>query len=135
MFYFISISLFTSLYLSLCRSPEFGDMIEEILLNTLQNLMTEAYLGELVLTARPRVIALPPCSSRSPNFSYSLNANLFSYCLETNHQSEYTVFSVLRMSLCSYTGKTPGDCPETIWCVRVEQIDSTPWGLVPTCLA
>ncbi|GAA6072785.1 cilia- and flagella-associated protein 65 isoform X3 [Tachysurus ichikawai] len=49
---------------SIRRSPEFGDLMEEILLNTLQNLMTEAFLGELVLTARPRSIALPPCSAR-----------------------------------------------------------------------
>ncbi|KAG7330997.1 hypothetical protein KOW79_004966 [Hemibagrus wyckioides] len=49
---------------SIRRSPEFGDLMEEILLNTLQNLMTEAFLGELVLTARPRIIALPPCSAR-----------------------------------------------------------------------
>ncbi|XP_035391658.1 cilia- and flagella-associated protein 65 isoform X1 [Electrophorus electricus] len=45
---------------SIHRSPEFGDLLEEILLNTLQNLMMEAFLGELVLTARPRIIALPP---------------------------------------------------------------------------
>ncbi|KAG9271575.1 cilia- and flagella-associated protein 65 isoform X1 [Astyanax mexicanus] len=49
---------------SIRRSPEFGDLMEEILLNTLQNLMTEAFLGELVLTARPRIIALPPSSAR-----------------------------------------------------------------------
>ncbi|MCJ8732733.1 hypothetical protein PDJAM_G00214590 [Pangasius djambal] len=49
---------------SIRRSAEFGDLIEEILLNTLQNLVTEAFLGELVLTARPRIIALPPCSAR-----------------------------------------------------------------------
>ncbi|XP_076858756.1 cilia- and flagella-associated protein 65 isoform X2 [Brachyhypopomus gauderio] len=49
---------------SILRSPEFSDLLDEILLNTLQNLMMEALLGELVLTARPRIIALPPCSSR-----------------------------------------------------------------------
>lgn len=49
---------------SIRKSAEFGDLMEEILLNTLQNLMTEAFLGELVLTARPRIIALPPCSAR-----------------------------------------------------------------------
>ncbi|XP_055727921.1 cilia- and flagella-associated protein 65 isoform X2 [Salvelinus fontinalis] len=46
------------------RLPEFCDVTEEILLNTLQNLMVEAFLGELVLTARPRIIALPPVSAR-----------------------------------------------------------------------
>uniref|UniRef100_A0A671KH62 Coiled-coil domain-containing protein 108-like n=1 Tax=Sinocyclocheilus anshuiensis TaxID=1608454 RepID=A0A671KH62_9TELE len=45
--------------------PEFCDLVEDILLNMLQNLMTEAFLGELVLTTRPRIIALPPSSSRS----------------------------------------------------------------------
>ncbi|KAK6315486.1 hypothetical protein J4Q44_G00150150 [Coregonus suidteri] len=46
------------------RLPEFCDVTEEVLLNTLQNLMVEAFLGELVLTARPRIIALPPVSAR-----------------------------------------------------------------------
>ncbi|XP_050976101.1 cilia- and flagella-associated protein 65 [Labeo rohita] len=49
---------------SIRRLPEFYDLVEDILLNTLQNLMTEAFLGELVLTTRPRIIALPPSSSR-----------------------------------------------------------------------
>ncbi|KAI1899114.1 hypothetical protein AGOR_G00058210 [Albula goreensis] len=52
------------------RSPEFADLVEDVLLNTLQNLMTEAFLGELLLTARPRTIALPPSSPRkSPRSS------------------------------------------------------------------
>ncbi|KAJ8350300.1 hypothetical protein SKAU_G00254300 [Synaphobranchus kaupii] len=46
------------------RLPEFSDLVEDVLLNTLQNLTTEAFLGELLLTARPRTIALPPSSSR-----------------------------------------------------------------------
>nr|XP_029506434.1 cilia- and flagella-associated protein 65-like [Oncorhynchus nerka] len=46
------------------RLPEFCDVTEEVLLNTLQNLMMEAFLGELVLTTRPRIIALPPVSAR-----------------------------------------------------------------------
>ncbi|XP_067266303.1 cilia- and flagella-associated protein 65 [Chanodichthys erythropterus] len=49
---------------SIRRLPEFCDLLEDILLNTLQNLMMEAFLGELVLTTRPRIIALPPSSSR-----------------------------------------------------------------------
>uniref|UniRef100_A0A9J8A7U6 Si:ch1073-349o24.2 n=1 Tax=Cyprinus carpio carpio TaxID=630221 RepID=A0A9J8A7U6_CYPCA len=48
-----------------CRLPEFSDLVEDILLNTLQNLMMEAFLGELVLTTRPRFITLPPSSSRT----------------------------------------------------------------------
>ncbi|XP_019896730.2 cilia- and flagella-associated protein 65 isoform X1 [Esox lucius] len=46
------------------RLPEFCDLAEEVLLNTIQNLMVEAFLGELVLTARPRIIALPPVCNR-----------------------------------------------------------------------
>ncbi|XP_055071936.2 cilia- and flagella-associated protein 65 [Misgurnus anguillicaudatus] len=49
---------------SIRRLPEFCDLVEDVLLNTLQNLMMEAFLGELVLTARPRIIALPPSTSR-----------------------------------------------------------------------
>ncbi|XP_071368292.1 cilia- and flagella-associated protein 65 [Centroberyx affinis] len=40
------------------------DLCEDVLLNTLQNLMMEAFLGELVLTAHPRTIVLPPVSAR-----------------------------------------------------------------------
>ncbi|XP_028847047.1 cilia- and flagella-associated protein 65 isoform X2 [Denticeps clupeoides] len=46
------------------RLPELGELVEDILLNTLQNLMTEAFLGEMVLTAQPRIITLPPSRSR-----------------------------------------------------------------------
>lgn len=41
-----------------------ADMIEDVLLNTLQNLMMEAVRGELVLTAHPRTVILPPFSRR-----------------------------------------------------------------------
>lgn len=37
---------------------------EDVLLNTLQNLMMEAVSGELVLTAHPRTVILPPVSAR-----------------------------------------------------------------------
>ncbi|XP_041119870.1 cilia- and flagella-associated protein 65 isoform X1 [Polyodon spathula] len=46
------------------RLPEFCNLTEEILVNTLQNIIIEASCGEVVLTARPRVIALPPATSR-----------------------------------------------------------------------
>ncbi|XP_046903244.1 cilia- and flagella-associated protein 65 [Hypomesus transpacificus] len=49
---------------ALRRFPKFSDLVEEVLLNTIQNLMTEAFRGELVLTACPRIIALPPVSAR-----------------------------------------------------------------------
>ncbi|KAJ8004474.1 hypothetical protein DPEC_G00136070 [Dallia pectoralis] len=51
------------------RLPEFCDLAEEVLLNTIQNLMMEAFLGELVLTARPRIIALPPICNRRTSCS------------------------------------------------------------------
>ncbi|XP_051260176.1 cilia- and flagella-associated protein 65 isoform X3 [Dicentrarchus labrax] len=41
-----------------------ADMMEDVLLNTLQNLMMEAVRGELVLTAHPRTVILPPVSTR-----------------------------------------------------------------------
>ncbi|XP_069010849.1 cilia- and flagella-associated protein 65 [Embiotoca jacksoni] len=40
-----------------------ADMSEDILLNTLQNLMMEAVREELILTAHPRTIILPPVST------------------------------------------------------------------------
>lgn len=46
--------------------PEYvpASMAEDVLLNTLQNLMMEAVSGELVLTAHPRTVILPPVSAR-----------------------------------------------------------------------
>ncbi|XP_070832675.1 LOW QUALITY PROTEIN: cilia- and flagella-associated protein 65 [Chaetodon trifascialis] len=42
-----------------------ADMSEDVLLNTLQNLMMEAVRGELLLTAHPRTVILPPVSTRT----------------------------------------------------------------------
>ncbi|XP_060910642.1 cilia- and flagella-associated protein 65 [Labrus mixtus] len=42
-----------------------ADFSEDVLLNTLQNLMMEAVRGELVLTAHPRTATLPPVSLRN----------------------------------------------------------------------
>uniref|UniRef100_A0A671V1Z9 Cilia and flagella associated protein 65 n=1 Tax=Sparus aurata TaxID=8175 RepID=A0A671V1Z9_SPAAU len=41
-----------------------ADMCEDVLLNALQNLMMEAFRGELDLTAHPRSVILPPASTR-----------------------------------------------------------------------
>ncbi|XP_053327812.1 cilia- and flagella-associated protein 65 [Spea bombifrons] len=46
------------------RSPGFAHLAESVLENTLQNILIEANRGEVVLTARPRVIALPPVTPR-----------------------------------------------------------------------
>ncbi|NXR48460.1 CFA65 protein, partial [Hippolais icterina] len=46
------------------RQPAVGTLVELVLENTLQNILIEASRGEVVLTAQPRVIALPPNPSR-----------------------------------------------------------------------
>ncbi|XP_078535340.1 cilia- and flagella-associated protein 65 [Lissotriton helveticus] len=46
------------------RLPAISILVESILENTLQNIVLEANRGEVVLTARPRVIALPPAAHR-----------------------------------------------------------------------
>ncbi|XP_056292370.1 cilia- and flagella-associated protein 65 [Pseudoliparis swirei] len=46
-----------------------ADMSEDVLLNTLQNLMMEAVRGELVLTAHPRTVILPPVFTRTSKMS------------------------------------------------------------------
>ncbi|NXT10599.1 CFA65 protein, partial [Prunella fulvescens] len=46
------------------REPAIGNLVELVLENTLQNILIEASRGEVVLTAQPRVIALPPNASR-----------------------------------------------------------------------
>ena len=39
--------------------PEFGNVVEGIIENTVLNILTEALEGEFNITARPRFIALP----------------------------------------------------------------------------
>ncbi|NXK62188.1 CFA65 protein, partial [Sylvietta virens] len=46
------------------RQPAVGNLVELLLENTLQNILIEASRGEVVLTAQPRVIVLPPNPSR-----------------------------------------------------------------------
>ncbi|KAM6268884.1 cilia- and flagella-associated protein 65 [Porphyrio hochstetteri] len=46
------------------RQPAFGNLVELVLRNTLQNILIEASRGEVMLTAQPRVIALPPSPSQ-----------------------------------------------------------------------
>ncbi|NXF92889.1 CFA65 protein, partial [Eubucco bourcierii] len=46
------------------RQTALGSLVEVVLENTLQNILIEASRGEVVLTARPRVIVLPPTPSR-----------------------------------------------------------------------
>ncbi|PKU48418.1 hypothetical protein llap_1326 [Limosa lapponica baueri] len=54
------------------RQPAFGTLVEQVLENTLRNILIEASRGEVVLTARPRVIALPSSPSRSIAITKSL---------------------------------------------------------------
>lgn len=42
------------------RLPAFANLQEALLENIIQNILVEASRGEVVLTSRPRVIALPP---------------------------------------------------------------------------
>lgn len=52
------------LYFCPSRQPAVGNLVELVLENTLQNILIEASRGEVVLTAQPRVIALPPQTSK-----------------------------------------------------------------------
>ncbi|XP_034289620.1 cilia- and flagella-associated protein 65 isoform X1 [Pantherophis guttatus] len=46
------------------RMPAFANVAEMVLDNTIQNILVEASRGEVVLTARPRIIALSPVFSQ-----------------------------------------------------------------------
>jgi len=61
---------------SLKSSPEFGTMVENLLENTLANILTEAFNREFSLTSRPRLIALPPKSSHGQVAATASSANL-----------------------------------------------------------
>ncbi|XP_023578883.1 cilia- and flagella-associated protein 65 isoform X2 [Octodon degus] len=45
------------------RLPSFANLREELLENMIRNILVEASRGEVVLTSRPRIIALPPFST------------------------------------------------------------------------
>ena len=45
---------------SLKNNPNITSLVEETIENTLWNILQEAYHNEFSLTARPRLIALPP---------------------------------------------------------------------------
>ncbi|XP_022355528.1 cilia- and flagella-associated protein 65 [Enhydra lutris kenyoni] len=47
---------------TISRLPAFANLQEALLENMIQNILVEASRGEVVLTSRPRVIALPPLS-------------------------------------------------------------------------
>ncbi|KAM6178404.1 cilia- and flagella-associated protein 65 [Rhynchocyon petersi] len=47
---------------AISRLPAFANLQQELLQNMIQNILVEASRGEVVLTSRPRVIALPPLS-------------------------------------------------------------------------
>ncbi|XP_049985575.1 cilia- and flagella-associated protein 65 isoform X1 [Alexandromys fortis] len=49
------------------RLPAFLNLQEAILENMIQNILVEASRGEVVLTSRPRIIALPPVSLHRPD--------------------------------------------------------------------
>ena len=43
-----------------CRLPVFGNFAEQCLENTIMNVVHEAFRQEFSITARPRLVALPP---------------------------------------------------------------------------
>ncbi|XP_038610152.1 cilia- and flagella-associated protein 65 [Tachyglossus aculeatus] len=45
---------------TLTRMPAFGQLVESLLENIIRNIMVEASLGEVVLTAQPRIVAPAP---------------------------------------------------------------------------
>ena len=45
---------------TLKKMPEFGSLVESIVADTLTNIIQEAFQQEFNITARPRMIALPP---------------------------------------------------------------------------
>ncbi|KAM9009589.1 cilia- and flagella-associated protein 65 isoform 7-T7 [Ara ararauna] len=49
---------------TISRQPAFRSLVELVLENTLQNILIEASRGEVMLTAQPRVIALPSSPSQ-----------------------------------------------------------------------
>lgn len=56
--------IFTAQRQAVRRLPEFQSLVESVLENSLLNLLTEANNGEVNLTARTRVIALPPTRNK-----------------------------------------------------------------------
>ncbi|XP_006820550.2 cilia- and flagella-associated protein 65-like [Saccoglossus kowalevskii] len=47
------------------RLPEFGSILEAVIENAIHNIVSEASSGQINLTARPRMVALPPKPSTS----------------------------------------------------------------------
>ncbi|XP_064420128.1 cilia- and flagella-associated protein 65 [Latimeria chalumnae] len=62
------------------HKPEFCNLVQSILENILQNITVEASRGEVVLTSRPRVIALPPSTPRSFPLSSTVGEPSESQC-------------------------------------------------------
>ena len=53
-----------------CSHPHFGVILDDVLSEIVGNVMKEAVLGEVLLTTRPRIVALPPSSK--PNLHIRL---------------------------------------------------------------
>ena len=60
---------------NLINNPNLTSVIEEVLENTLWNILQEAYHNEFSLTSRPRLIALPP--KRPSNLLTQINQNKY----------------------------------------------------------
>uniref|UniRef100_A0A8C5PZC7 Coiled-coil domain containing 108 n=1 Tax=Leptobrachium leishanense TaxID=445787 RepID=A0A8C5PZC7_9ANUR len=63
------------------RSSTFSYLMESVLENTVRNIMVEANRGEVVLTSRPRVIALPPVTPRVSILIFMIRLHVLKPCL------------------------------------------------------
>lgn len=80
--------VFWTLNSELHRSTIFGSILEDILSSTLSNIMEEAAKGEVVLTSRPRVVALPPSTGKQKQkeqIDLQVQSEKYSDLIRTNH--------------------------------------------------
>lgn len=68
------------------RMPSFANVVEDVIENTLMNILLEAANGEVNITARPRLIALPPRKGTPPHKHWSSNPWLLTSRDEWNEQ-------------------------------------------------
>jgi hypothetical protein len=65
---------FNNVSFNFSRSPVFGSIVENILENSLSNILIEAFNDEFSLTNRPRLIALPPKTQVNNSSSINLQS-------------------------------------------------------------
>jgi hypothetical protein len=87
------------------RSPVFGSIIENIIENTLGNILIEAFNNEFNITSRPRLIALPPKSS--VHSSPQASQEVVDQKLEPKETSRSQTNSQLKLKPHSISNSTP----------------------------